>query len=191
MHEQLINSISCFIHLSAEEKEWITNKFIPRKYGKNDYFLREGQVCREAGFIVEGLVGYVISKANGEELTVDFNKEQEYTCNYASFLDKSPSASSIQCIEPTTILVISYNDLQTFYTHVVEGQKFGRLMCEFLYVQAIKKVSSMYSNDPEERYLQFLETYADLVPRLPQYYISSFVGVKPPSLSRIRKRLAK
>jgi CRP-like cAMP-binding protein len=191
MHEQLIDSISGFIRLSAGEKEWITEKFIPRKYKKNEYFLREGQVCREAGFITEGLVRYVVSKANGEELTVDFNKEQEYTCNYASFLDKSPSETSIQCIEPTTILAISYNDLQTFYTHVAEGQKFGRLICEFLYVQAIKKVSSMYSSDPEQRYLQFLDAYADLVPRLPQYYISSYVGVKPPSLSRIRKRLAK
>jgi CRP-like cAMP-binding protein len=191
MHEQLINSISSFIHLSEEEKEWITQKFIPRKYRKNDYFLREGQVCREAGFIAEGLVRYVISKDNGEELTVDFNKELEYTCNYASFLDKSPSGTSIQCIEPATILVISYDDLQTFYTHLAEGQKFGRLMCEFLYVQAIKKVSSMYSSDPEQRYLQFLDAYAGLVPRLPQYYISSYVGVKPPSLSRIRKRLTK
>jgi CRP-like cAMP-binding protein len=191
MYEQLINSISYFIHLSAEEKEWITEKFIPREYKKNDYFLREGQVCREVGFIAEGLVRYFVSKANGEELTVDFNKEQEYTCNYASFLDKSPSGTGIQCIEPTTLLVISYNDLQLFYTHLAEGQKFGRLICEFLYVQAIKKVSSIYSNQPEQRYLQFLDAYADLLPRLPQYYISSYVGVQPPSLSRIRKRLAK
>ncbi|RFM31862.1 Crp/Fnr family transcriptional regulator [Chitinophaga silvisoli] len=191
MHEALINSISSLIHVSEEEKEWIKEKFIPRTYKKNDYFLREGQVCREAGFIAEGLVRYVISKENGEELTVDFNKELEYTCNYASFLDKSPSGTGIQCIEPSTILVISYDDLQTFYTHLAEGQKFGRLICEFLYVQTIKKVSTMYINQPEQRYLQFLDAYTSLLPRLPQYYISSYVGVKPPSLSRIRKRLSR
>lgn len=191
MHEALINSISSLIHVSAEEKEWIKEKFIPRTYKKNEYFLREGQVCREAGFIAEGLVRYVISKENGEELTVDFNKELEYTCNYASFLDKSPSGTGIQCIEPSTILVISYDDLQTFYTHLAEGQKFGRLICEFLYVQTIKKVSTMYINQPEQRYLQFLDAYTSLLPRLPQYYISSYVGVKPPSLSRIRKRLSR
>jgi CRP-like cAMP-binding protein len=191
MHEALINSISSLIHVSEDEKEWIKEKFIPRTYKKNEYFLREGQVCREAGFIAEGLVRYVISKENGEELTVDFNKEQEYTCNYASFLDKSPSGTGIQCIEPSTILVISYDDLQAFYMHLAEGQKFGRLICEFLYVQTIKKVSTMYVNQPEQRYLQFLDAYTSLLPRLPQYYISSYVGVKPPSLSRIRKRLSR
>lgn len=191
MHEALIKSISYLIHLSEDEKEWITEKFVPRTYKKNEYFLREGQICREAGFITEGLVRYVITKADGEEMTVDFNKEQEYTCNYASFLDKSPSATSIQCIEPTTVLVISYDDLQAFYTQLAEGQKFGRLICEFLYVHAIKKINSMYVSQPEERYLQFLDGYAELIPRLPQYYISSYVGVKPPSLSRIRKRLAR
>ncbi|SHM87568.1 cAMP-binding domain of CRP or a regulatory subunit of cAMP-dependent protein kinases [Chitinophaga jiangningensis] len=191
MHELLITQMSYLIRMSDEEKEWIRQRFEIKTYQKGEYFLREGQVCREAGFIVEGMVRYVLTKDNGEELTVDFNKEMEYTCNYASFLDKSPSESAIQCIEPTTIIVISYDDLQELYEHFTEGQKFGRLICEFLYVQAIKKVQSLYTGDPERRYLQFLDVYSNLVPRLPQYYISSYVGVQPPSLSRIRKRLAK
>lgn len=191
MHQQLLNNISYFIYLSDEEKEWVCNKFTAREYKKNDYFLREGQVCREVGFITKGLVRYVVSNDNGEEQTVDFNKELEYTCNYASFLDKSPSGTAIQFIEDATVLLISYDDLQDFYTHLAEGQKFGRLICEFLYVEAIKKVTSLYTSQPEQRYLQFLDAYADLLPRLPQYYISSYVGVQPPSLSRIRKRLAK
>ncbi|ATL48771.1 Crp/Fnr family transcriptional regulator [Chitinophaga caeni] len=191
MHQQLLNNISYFIYLSDEEKEWVCNKFTAREYKKNDYFLREGQVCREVGFIKKGLVRYVVSNDNGEEQTVDFNKELEYTCNYASFLDKSPSRTAIQFIEDATVLVISYDDLQDFYTHLAEGQKFGRLICEFLYVEAIKKVTSLYTSQPEQRYLQFLDAYSDLLPRLPQYYISSYVGVQPPSLSRIRKRLAK
>ncbi|RBL90114.1 Crp/Fnr family transcriptional regulator [Chitinophaga flava] len=191
MNQQLIDNISYFIRLSEEEKEWISERFIPRHYNKGDFFLREGQVCREVGFIEKGLIRYFVTKEDGEDLTVDFNKELEYTCNYASFLDHSPSSTSIQCIEPSTILCISYDDLQLLYTHVAEGQKFGRLICEYLYVLAIHKVRSMYSQQPEQRYLQFLDSYADLVPRLPQYYISSYVGVKPPSLSRIRKRLAR
>ncbi|NIG55740.1 Crp/Fnr family transcriptional regulator [Chitinophaga sp. Cy-1792] len=191
MHQDLLQHIGYFIHLSEEEKEWVSQRFIIRTYQKGDYFLREGQVCREAAFIQSGLLRYVLTKEDGEELTVDFNKEQEWTCNYASFLDKSPSGTAIQCIEPTTLLVISYDDLQLLYTHVAEGQKFGRLICEFLYVEAIKKVRSMYTHQPGERYLQFLDTYASLAQRLPQYYISSYVGVQPPSLSRIRKRLSK
>ncbi|MBV8252383.1 MAG: Crp/Fnr family transcriptional regulator [Chitinophaga sp.] len=191
MHQHLIDNISHLIRMSEEEKEWISSKFIAKQFNKGDYFLREGQICREVGFIESGLVRYVITKENGEELTTSFNKELEYTCNYESFLDHSPTKASIQCIEPSVILTISYDDLQALYTHVKEGEKFGRLACEYQYVLAIRQLGSLYKQDPEQRYLQFLETYPDLVQRLPQYYISSFVGVKPPSLSRIRKRLAK
>ncbi len=190
MHKDLLQQISYLIHMSDEEKEWISSRFIPKEYAKGDFFLREGQICREVGFITSGLVRYIRTKENGEEMTTGFNKEQEYTCNYESFLDHSPSLGGIQCIEPTVILAISYDDLQELYIHVKEGQKFGRLACEFQYVQAIRQLGSIYSKDPEQRYLQFLETYPELVQRLPQYYISSYVGVKPPSLSRIRKRLA-
>ncbi|RAJ77390.1 CRP-like cAMP-binding protein [Chitinophaga dinghuensis] len=191
MHQELIQQISQLIHMSDDEKEWISSRFIPKVYAKGDFFLREGQICREVGFIESGLVRYIVTKETGEEMTTGFNKDLEYTCNYESFLDHSPSHAAIQCIEPSVILSISYDHLQELYIHVKEGQKFGRLACEFQYVEAIRKLKEIYTKDPEQRYLQFLETYPELVQRLPQYYISSYVGVKPPSLSRIRKRLAK
>jgi CRP-like cAMP-binding protein len=176
--------------MNEAEKVFISSLFVSREYQKNDYFLREGQVCREAGFIEKGLVRYYSIKDSGEELTFDFGKESEFTCNYESFLDHSASRRSIQCIEPTKILAISYENLQLLYSKVEEGEKFGRLICEHLYLYALKKIVSIYDEQPEQRYLHFINNYPDLQQRIPQYYISSFVGVKPPSLSRIRKRLA-
>jgi len=190
IHVSLINTFGLFIHMDEEEKAFISSLFKRREYPKNEYFLREGQVCREVGFIGKGLVRYCSIKDSGEELTFDFGKENEFTCNYESFLDHSASLRSIQCLEPTEMLTISYENLQLFYEKVREGQKFGRLICEQLYLQAIKKISSFYVDLPEQRYLHFVHNYPDLQQRIPQYYVSSFVGVKPPSLSRIRKRLS-
>ncbi|MDR6565612.1 Crp/Fnr family transcriptional regulator [Chitinophaga ginsengisegetis] len=190
IHTNLINSIGHFIRMDEAEQSFVSSLFVSREYQKNDYFLREGQVCREAGFIEKGLIRYHSIKDSGEDVTLDFGKENEFTCNYESFLDHSPSQRSIQCIEPTEILAISYENLQLIYSKVKEGEKFGRLICEYLYLQAIKKVSSFYGDQPEQRYLHFINSYPDLQQRIPQYYISSFVGVKPPSLSRIRKRLS-
>ncbi|MEZ2443853.1 Crp/Fnr family transcriptional regulator [Chitinophaga sp. RCC_12] len=190
IHTNLIRAMEHFIRMDEAEKLFISSLFVSREYQKNDYFLREGQVCREAGFIEKGLIRYYSIKDSGEELTFDFGKENEFTCNYESFLDHSASQRSIQCIEPTTILAISYENLQLLYSKIKEGEKFGRLICEYLYLNAIKKITSIYSDQPEQRYLQFVNNYPDLQQRIPQYYISSFVGVKPPSLSRIRKRLA-
>lgn len=188
-YDRLMQSIALFIRTNDEEKKIISTLFMPKQYCKNDYFLRQGDVCRRVGFINQGLVRYHAIKDSGEELTLDFGKEGEFTCNYESFLDHSISAVNIQCLEPSEILVISYENLQLLYEKVAQGQKFGRLICEQLYVHAMKKVRSFYVDEPAQRYLQFITHYPSLQQRVPQYHIASFVGVKPPSLSRIRKRL--
>lgn len=190
IHTHLIETFQYFIHMDEEEKIFISSLFVRKQFKKNDYFLREGQVCREVGFIEKGLIRYYSIRDSGEELTFDFGKENDFTCNYESFLDHSPSLRSIQCLEDTIMLIISYENLQLIYEKVKEGQKFGRLICEQLYLHAIRKVNSLYSDQPEQRYLHFVDSYPDLQQRIPQYHISSFVGVKPPSLSRIKKRLS-
>lgn len=191
MHANLIHAFRQIIQLDEAEEEFISNQFISRKYPKGDHILREGQVCREVGFIEQGLIRYYNVKENGEEITVDFGKEYEFTCNYESFLDHSVSKRNIQCIEPAVLLCISYEKLQLLYEKLREGQKFGRLICEQLYLHALKKINSLYGDDPQQRYLHFIQSYPDLQQRIPQYYVSSFVGVKPPSLSRIRKRMSR
>jgi CRP-like cAMP-binding protein len=190
MHANLILAIRRFIQLDEAEEAFISTLFTRRQYSKGDHFLREGQVCREAGFIEQGLVRYYNVNENGEEITHDFGKEYEFTSNYESFLDHSVSRRNIQCIEPSVIFCVSYEKLQLLYDTLREGQKFGRLLCEHLYLHALKKINSLYVDDPQERYLHFIRNYPDLQQRIPQYYVSSFVGVKPPSLSRIRKRMS-
>jgi CRP-like cAMP-binding protein len=190
MYTNLIAAIEYFIRLDDAEREFISSLAVSKTYAKGDFFLRTGQVCREVGFIEKGLIRYSGTKDNGEEITLHFGRENEFTCNYQSFLDQSASLRSIQCLEASEILVISYDNLQRLYEEVKEGQKFGRLACEYLYLQAISQIASMYTDEPEQRYLNFVKDYPDLQQRIPQYYISSYVGVKPPSLSRIRKRLS-
>lgn len=190
MYVNFINAILYFIRLDESEKEFISSLVTPKLFKKGDYTLRIGQVCREVGFIEKGLIRYYGTKENGEETTLHFGKENEFTSNYQSFLDHSASKRNIQCLEDCEILTISYDNLQRIYEEVREGQKFGRLVCEQLYLQTLKQIDSVYGDSPEQRYLNFLDAYPDLQQRIPQYYISSFVGVKPPSLSRIRKRLS-
>jgi CRP-like cAMP-binding protein len=190
MYPNLITAIEYFIRLDASEKDFISSLAVAKTFQKGDYFLRTGQVCREVGFIEKGLIRYSGTKRNGEEITMEFGRENEFTSNYQSFLDHSASERSIQCLETSEILVISYDNLQRLYEEVREGQKFGRLICEHLYLQSLRQIDSIYADEPEQRYLNFVRDYPDLQQRIPQYYISSYVGVKPPSLSRIRKRLS-
>jgi CRP-like cAMP-binding protein len=189
MHERLIHTILSFIPLQAGDEQLVRALFREETLEKGGYFLREGQACRYLGFINTGLIRYYHNK-DGEEMISDFGREGNFVCNYESFIDQSPSHINIQAIEPTQLLTISSGDLQAFYRKVPGGERFGRLAIERVYVDAIKLVRSLYTDTPEERYLKFMHYYPDLQQRIPQYYISSYVGVKPQSLSRIRKRMA-
>ncbi|WP_343667933.1 hypothetical protein [Chitinophaga sp.] len=85
--------------------------------------------------------------------------------------------------------MISYDDLQKFYQEVRYGERFGRLAIEQVFTTVLQQIASMYTDKPVVRYQKFMQAYFDISQRIPQYYIASYVGVKPQSLSRIRKRL--
>ena len=127
---------------------------------------------------------------NGEEKTYEFSQENEYVCNYESFLPQKPSSKIIQALEDSDVLIISYADLQLLYKNVREGERFGRIAIEVVFLQLLLDLSSFYTETPEVRYERFLKNHADLQQRISQYHVASYVGVKPQSLSRIRKRIS-
>jgi len=187
--ESLLNAIRYFIPLSASDEEIVRRLFHKKVFKKGEHLLEAGNVCRYVTFIETGLVRYYIN-SDGEERTTYFNKEGEFVCNYASFVPQIPSYVNIQALEDTSIFVISFNDLQAFYREVEYGERFGRLGIEQVFLNAISQIGSFYTDPPELRYSKFLSDFRDIIQRIPQYHIASYVGIKPQSLSRIRKRIA-
>jgi CRP-like cAMP-binding protein len=188
MINSLFDSIQNIITLSQVEKDLVASLFKEKTYKKGDFFLSDGQICKHVGFIVKGLMRYYINH-DGEEKTYSFSQENQYACNYESFIPQSPSSKIIQALEDSDVLVISHHDLQLFYANVREGERFGRIAIETVFLQLLRDVSSFYTETPELRYERFLKNHADLQQRISQYHIAAFVGVKPQSLSRIRKRI--
>ncbi len=126
---------------------------------------------------------------DGEEKTYAFAQENNFVCNNESFVPQTFSTKNIQAIEDCEILQISYDDLQVFYKTIEQGERFGRLVIEQVFIETLQDLSSFYTDTAEDRYEDFLKKHADLQQRTSQYHIASYVGVKPQSLSRIRKRI--
>ena len=189
MINSLLDNIQNIITLSPAERRLVISLFKEKTYKKGDFFLAEGKICKHVGFVVKGLLRYYINH-DGEERTYAFSQENDFVCNYESFLPQSPSLKIIQTLEDCDLFVISHTDLQMFYANVREGERFGRIAIESVFLQLLKDVNSFYTETPEVRYERFLKDHADLQQRISQYHIASFVGVKPQSLSRIRKRIS-
>ena len=189
LHDSLLMVIRQLITLSPAEADLVRELFVPEELPKGGFFLRAGEVSRKVGFVRHGVL-HNFRQRDGEEHTFYFGREQEFVGDYASFLPAQSAAHAIQALEAAQLLTISYDNLQRFYQQVREGEKFGRLIAEQLFVDVLRQLASFYEETPEERYARFVRTYPDLQQRVPQYYIASYVGVRPQSLSRIRARQA-
>src|SRR6185295_9392011 len=98
MINSLLYSIQNLITLSPTERDIVTSLFKEKFYKKGDFFLTEGQICRQVGFVAKGLMRYYINH-DGEEKTYAFSQENNYVCNYESFLPQSPSSKIIKVLE--------------------------------------------------------------------------------------------
>lgn len=189
MSSRLIAAIRQYIPLSENDIVIVHELFQPVQLQKEECWLKEGELCRQLAFVEEGLLRYYMNE-EGREITHYFAKEGDFLCNYESLLKQSPSRKNIVTIEPTTLWTISQQNLPLFYSKIEQGEKFGRLLMENELLDTISRFLEHYTHTPEQRYQDFLQQYASLQQRIPQYYIASYVGVQPQSLSRIRKRMA-
>lgn len=187
MSHKLIEKLRSYIDVTEDEERYVTGLFRPEKFAKGEYFLFAGDVCTRAAFVEKGVFRSFINTGD-RDATYYFAAENEFICDYPSFLPQHPSSVNIQALEESEIKTISFENLQSLYREVRFGERFGRLIAEEIFVDSIQQLASFYQDDPATRYRNFVDRFPQLVQRLPQYYIASYVGVEPPSLSRIRRR---
>lgn len=188
MEIDIFKSFSQDITLSQDDKRLILSSFTKVELKKGELFLQQGNKCKHLGFLRKGLVRYFVYK-NGEESTFEFTKEGDFIADYSSFNKSCSSIQNIEAIEDCKISVINRKKLDTLFQTIANGNYIGRVILEHRFDVMVNQLLAVYMQNSEERYLKFVEDYASLSQRIPQYMIASYVGVKPPSLSRIRKRL--
>jgi len=184
----LLQVIKSLIKLTKAEEVLVSQLFKEKLYRKGEYFLEEGKICNLVGFVDKGIMRYYIND-EGEEKNYDFAQEGQFVCDMESFAPQIPSRKTIQALEDATLFVISYDKLQEFYSKLRYGDRFGRLVIEQVFVRTLQDLNSFYTESPEERYRKFLDKHYDIDQRISQYHVASYLGVKPQSLSRIRKRI--
>ncbi len=190
MHSNLLKLLSQITELEENEVELIKNSFTSLFLAKGSFFLKAGEINKNVGFLQKGLIRYFVFK-DDEESTFEFTKEGEFIADYQSFNNRTASIQNIQAIEDCEMLIINYDNVQTIFNTTKNGNLIGRYIIEHRFDIMVNQLLAIYMQNQEERYKKFVEHYSDLTQRIPQYLIASYVGVKPQSLSRIRRRFAK
>ncbi len=187
MEKKLFAFIEQYMPLSPEEKQALIDLALFRSYKKGTIILREGYKARESYFVISGCVRtyYLV---DGEEKTTAFYTEFESVLPNSASIDK-PAGYNLACVENSILLVSNPSIEKMANEKFPKFEKLCRIYTEQLLAKNQASFDSFRTNTPEQRYLELLEKRPDLVQRVPQYQLASYLGIKPESLSRIRKRL--
>ncbi|MFT4611695.1 MAG: CRP-like cAMP-binding protein [Glaciecola sp.] len=176
--------------ISNSDWQCFTSKLLRRDIPKKTIFLKLNAIEDHISFIESGVVRLFIPKEDSEkEITFGFSFKNQFVSAYDSFLTQTPSAYQLQALTNTTILSISYKDLQEVYETTQIGNFIGRLTAERLFLLKSKREQNLLNLSAEERYLKLFKERPELLKVIPLKYISSYIGVTPQALSRIRKRI--
>ncbi|SFS75593.1 Crp/Fnr family transcriptional regulator [Lutibacter maritimus] len=190
VENDIVKLISRFLTLNDEESKAFMECIPIKNFKKGELLLKEGQVSRDSYFVIEGCVRkyYII---DGEERTTEFYVEDESIASLQSYKNKTPANHYFECVEDCRLAVLNFEKEQELFRRVPKYESLCRMTMENDFGDQQETLSQFITSNPEKRYKTLLESRPDLIQRVPQYYLASYLGVKPESLSRIRKRIAK
>ena len=188
MTKQIIQSIKALVPLTNNEEKAFLQILEIKKFNKKEFLLQQGDVCNKVSFINSGCMR-MFYNVEGEENTVQFFFGDSWYTDYASFLTGQPTFENMQALENSEVVQFKKADLYRLYNSMPVFDRVGRVFAENAYL-SISLLNQMKTNEePEIRYLNLLKTRPELVQQIPQHYIASYLGIKPETLSRIRKRI--
>lgn len=176
--------------ISDEDWNFFTSKLQRRLIPKKAVFLKLNDIENHISFIESGVARLYIPKENSDsDSTFGFSFKNQFISAYDSFLTQTPSAYELQALTQTTLVSITYSDLQDVYKTTQIGNLIGRLTAERLFLLKSKREQYLLTLNAEERYIKLFKERPELLRVIPLKYISSYIGVTPQALSRIRKRI--
>jgi len=189
MYTAFIKTISNLIPLESDDLDLIKSIFKYRSVKKDTVLIDKGDYTDFAFYINSGYLRYYTIVSTGEEQTIHLISPGEFATSFCSFINNTKSEDILKSITDSELLYVSKNDLELLYATDTKWQLFGRKLMETLLLEKEKRIINQISLPAQERYIRLLETNSSMIQNVPIQYIASYLGIKPESLSRIRRQI--
>ena len=157
---------------------------------KHDFLFQEGEIDRYLAYVNKGCVRYFMVDVNADEHTIYFAMENWWIGDMQSFFSETPSPYTMQALEDSEIFAFSREHFQHAIDNIKPFGVFFKTVVPRSYAAMQQRFTRTLADSAEERYLALLKKQPQIFQRVPQYLIASYLGIKPQSLSRIRKKLS-
>jgi CRP-like cAMP-binding protein len=188
MKAQFFSYLEQFTELSIEQKQLLAPILQPRTHPQQSLLLPEGSVADSYFFVCQGaLRSYLLQ--DGQDITDYFFFENSLASDYASLFAQKPTLFFLETLEPSQLLHIKRDDLLALGQQDPFFHDLNRGIAEGAFVELEERLRLFHLGNLETRYRWMMQQFPQVFQRIPQYHIASYLGVKPESLSRIKRKL--
>ena len=188
LYELFFRQMNEKVGLTKEEEEIIRTYLTRKKIRKKQFLLQEGDVCRHIAFVEKGMLRAYTIGEKGTERIIQFAMEGWTISDLYSFLTSEPATYAIEAIEDSELVLISQQANTELLEKLPRYETYMRILLTNAYIALQRRINSVISNTPEERYNTFTALYPEIVRRVPQHMIAAFMGLTPETLSRVRSK---
>ncbi|MEO6914433.1 MAG: Crp/Fnr family transcriptional regulator [Chitinophagaceae bacterium] len=174
-----------FLELSREEFDQVSPFFEFREFDKKEQIVKLGEIDTYYNIILKGLVRKFVMVGK-KDVTMQLSTEGQMIHSEISFNRQIPSEAVVETIEPTTMLSVSYDNLQLIYEINPRIERLGRLMITHMFIKKDFRDFSQLKKTTRERFLDYMNAHPAMLQRVPQKYIASYLNIKPETFSRLK-----
>ncbi|MEL6848116.1 MAG: Crp/Fnr family transcriptional regulator [Bacteroidota bacterium] len=169
---------------------YLLESCLSHTFPKKDEIITAGRKQKGIFFLTRGLVRGFYVDAKGDEISIRFINHQGWVTHYTALITQTPSQYTFQCLEECEVVELPFERILTGYAAFPSLEKLGRLIAESVLITQQARIESFQFLDGTQRYEQFVSIYPDLFNRVSLSHLSTYLGIKRQSLSRIRKKMS-
>ena len=181
--------LNSFVQVNEDELSIILERASFLTIPKKTKILELGKVCDKLYFILSGCIRLYYINNEGIERNCFFFHENLFCTAFSSFVNQRPSRRIMETLESTSCLMMTHQALETIYKEFPKMNLIVRKILEERYSNAHDIAASFILHSAEDRYLKFIDENPQLANRIPEYHLSSYLGITPKSFSRLKARL--
>ncbi|HQQ94123.1 MAG TPA: Crp/Fnr family transcriptional regulator [Bacteroidia bacterium] len=189
--ELLLQTVQKSVPLESEEQQRLLVAFQKGTFPRKEFFLRSGEVCKQVAFVLQGCLRSYAVDEEGTEHNLQFAPEGWWITDMNSILYNQPAQLNIEAIEDTQALLMNREQQELLFRDLPILERFFRIITEKSMAGSHKRLIEQVSVNAKDRYIHFCKLYPELIQRLPQKQIASYIGVTPEFLSKIKSELLK
>jgi len=186
-YQTLFDSVEEIIEMPEYDRQLCIEFFEPVTFPKSTIIEKAGNIPGHQYFIVSGYVRNFYLDSKGEEVTTDINNGPRFFTSYTHFMNRTISNENIECVTNCELLKVTRDAVDILYQKGISIKDYTMMILQYFLEEEKKRMKELSTLTAEQRYAKFIKKCPNIIKNVPLKYIASYLGIRPESLSRVRR----